>query len=430
MKRKLALLLCSVMMLSMIGCGQKTAVEKNEEPSSAEAEKEETQTDDEEPVTLTFMFNGPENIEIYNALIAEYERTHSNITIELTCLQNDYQTVLKTKINSGEIPDLFMSSSYNDNIVYQDYTYDLSKEEFIQKIEPSALQGVTLDGAITGVPLVIQSHSFIYNKDLFEQAGITTLPTTLDEYREACDKLQESGIQPFSTGFAEWWVLPQTTYPSMSDVYGGDYAKLFADVKAGTVKFGDLEQTDYALDLLDLIKEYGGDKPMESTFDMQCSDLSTGKVAMIHQGIWAEQSITSINPDLNIGYLQAPRMDGTPVLAVDSNNCYRIAKDSPHLQEVLDFLEWYVTDEFLNTPEQNTQFRSVKGAPAPDTQLADATSELIAGGTTCPWWIFSGPDGTEQNFGTALQNYVAGITNREETKEALTAVFVDAYAAE
>lgn len=424
MKKIVSLLTAAVLVILMAACGAPAASQAETAAGSAD------KPSGDETVTLNFMFNGPENIEIYNAMIAEYEKTHPNVKIELTCLQNDYQTVLKTKINAGETPDLFMSSAYNDNIVFQDYIYDLTDEPFMQNLEPSALEGVTLNGRLTGIPLIIQSHSFIYNKDLFAQAGIETLPTTMEEYRTVCEQLTAAGIQPFSTGFAEWWVLPQTTYPSMSDVYGGDFAKLFEDVKNGTVAFGDLEQVDFALDLLDLINEYGGNKPMESTFDMQCSDFANGKVAMIHQGIWAEQAIIGINPDIKMGFLEAPRMDGTPVLAVDANNCYRISKDSPNLDAVLDFMEWYVTDDFLNTPEQNTQFRSVKGAPAPQTQLADETSRLLEEGTTCPWWIFAGPDGTEQSFGTALQNYVAGVTDREETKTALTNLFVNAYAAQ
>lgn len=425
---KVSGLCCGAAALAACGSASSTAASSAAASTASSAAASSAASD--APVTLNFMFNGPENIKLYNDMIAEYEKSHPNVTIELTCLQNDYQTVLKTKINSGEIPDVFMSSAYNDNKVFQDYTYDLTDEDFVKQIQPSALAGVTLNGRITGLPLIIQGHSFIYNKDLFTKAGITDLPTTLDAYKDTCAKLQAAGIQPFSTGFAEWWVLPQTTYPSMSDAYDGDYDKLFADVQSGALKFGDLKQVDFALDLLDLINQNGGDKPMETTFDMQCSDFANGKAAMIHQGIWAEQSILGINPDIQMGFLQAPHMDGTGVLAVDANNCYRIAKDSPNLPAVLEFMKWFVTDDYMNTPEQNTQFRSVIGAPAPDTQLAAAMSDLINNGTTCPWWIFKGPDGTEQTLGTTWQNYVAGITDRDATKAALTKMFVDAYAAQ
>ena len=82
----------------------------------------------------------------------------------------------------------------------------------------------------------------------------------------------------------------------------------------------------FALDLLDLIKEYSGDKPMESTNDLQCSDFATGKVAMIHNGSWDEASIRAIAPDIDMGYVYMPRMDEKAVLAVESNLTFRVAK--------------------------------------------------------------------------------------------------------
>lgn len=380
---------------------------------------------------LSFMLNSPELTESYKDCFAEYEK-ETGVKINADILQNDYQTVLKTRINSGDIPDLFLTSAYNDNKVYRDYEYNLDKEPFMKNVQKAILTSVTLDGHITGYPFVVQSHSFIYNKELFKKAGITKLPETLAEYEDACKKLTAAGIQPFSTGFAEWWVLPQTTYPSMSDAYNGDYDKLFKDVESGKVKFGDLPQVDFALDLIDLIKKYGGNKPMESTFDIQVSDFANGKAAMIHQGSWAEASIRAINPNIDIGYLKAPRKDGKGVIAVESNLTFRVYKDSKNRAATLAFLNWLTTSNYGKKwiPSVIKQISPLAGASAPDTQLARETANAQTNKITCPWWIFKGPDGIEQPFGTAFQNYAAGTSSREETKAALTRVFADAYDAQ
>ena len=57
----------------------------------------------------------------------------------------------------------------------------------------------------------------------------------------------------------------------------------------------------------------------------------------------------------------------------------------------------------------------------------DETAAAQDNSVTCPWWIFKGPEGVEEPFGTAFQNYVAGNADRDETKEVLTQLFVDAY---
>ena len=378
--------------------------------------------------TLSFMLNSPELTEYYKQCFAEYEK-ETGVKINADILQNDYQTVLKTRINSGDIPDLFLTSAYNDNKVYKDYIYNLDKEPFMKNVQPAILSSVMLDGHITGYPFVVQSHSFIYNKALFKKAGITKLPETLSDYEDVCKKLSAAGIQPFSTGFAEWWVLPQTTYPSMSDAYNGDYDRLFRDVESGTLKFGDLPQIDFALDLIDLIKKYGGNKPMESTFDIQVSDFANGKSAMIHQGSWAEASIRAINPAIDMGYIKAPRKDGKGVIAVESNLTFRVYNDSKNRAATLAFLNWLSTSDYGRKwiPGVVKQISPLKGASAPDTQLAKETARAQTDKITCPWWIFKGPDGIEQPFGTAFQNYAAGTASRADTKAALTRLFADAY---
>lgn len=380
---------------------------------------------------LTFLLNSPELTEAYKECFAEYEK-ETGVKITADILQNDYQTVLKTRLNSGDIPDMFLTSAYNDNKVFGDYSYNLEKEPFMKNVQSAILSSVTLDGHVTGYPFLVQSHSFVYNKTLFAKAGITKLPETLDEYKAACEKLVSIGVQPFSTGFAEWWVLPQTAYPSISDAYKGDYDALFKDVEAGKIKFGDLPQLDFLFDLLDLIKKYGGNKPMESTFDMQVSDFASGKVAIIHQGSWAEASVRAITPDIDIGYLKAPRADGKSVIAVESNLTFRVYKDSKNRAEVLAFLEWLSTSSYGKKwiPDVIKQISPLAGAAAPDTQLAKETVSAQNDKITCPWWIFKGPDGIEQPFGTALQNYVAGTATRAQTKAALSKVFADAYEAQ
>lgn len=425
MKKSLSILLAVIMLIvSLAGCGGKKA----EDNTSGAGQKAEA----EEPVTLNFMMNSPELTDQYNDMVAEYKKVKPNVTINMQILQNDYQTVLKTKLNSGDVPDLFMSSAYNDNKVYKDYEYNLDNEDFIKNIDPAMLVSTTLDGHITGYPFLVQSHSFIYNKDLFAKAGITEMPQTLDELKSACEKLKAAGIQPFSSGFAEWWVLPQTVYPAMSDANGGDFEGLFKNIENGTQKFGDLPQVDFALDLIDIIKANSGNKPMESTFDMQVSDLANGKVAMIHQGSWAEDSIKKINPNISIGFMNTPRKDGKTVLAVDSNLTFRVYKDSKNLKEVLDWLRWITTSDYGKAwiPEKIKQISPQAGAEMPDTMLAKETGKAIEDKSTSPWWIFLGPDGIEQPFGVAFQNYAAGGTDRQQTKDAITKVFVDAYNAQ
>jgi raffinose/stachyose/melibiose transport system substrate-binding protein len=137
--------------------------------------------------TLSILFYSPELQSQYSDMVAAY-KAETGVNLDITVLQTDFRSVLTSRINSGDIPDIFMSSAYADNATYKDYCYDLTNEDFIRNLSPSALEGVTVNGRILGYPFLVQSHSFIYNKKVFTDLGITNLPRTLSEYEAVAKK--------------------------------------------------------------------------------------------------------------------------------------------------------------------------------------------------------------------------------------------------
>jgi raffinose/stachyose/melibiose transport system substrate-binding protein len=376
--------------------------------------------------TITMLFYSPELTEQYNDMAKAYEAATGN-KLDITVLQADFVTVLRARLNSGDIPDVFMSSAYADNSTYKDYVYDLSAQGFIKDLQPTALTGVTVGGRVVGYPFLVQSHSIIYNKKVFRDAGITKLPRTLKELGSVCEQLQKKGIQPFATGFKEWWVLPQTAWQALAPLpasFKGDYGSFVEQLNSGKLKFKDIKEMSAVFDLLDLIKKYGGNKPMESDFNDQCSSLATGKVAMIHQGNWAEDTIMKTNPDAEIGYLVGPVADGAAKAGImfDSNQTIRIAKDGKNRQAALDWLAWLTTSDYGKKwiPSYIKQMSPIKGADAPGAQLAKETQSMLAKGVPNYSWFYQRfPTGTEQGLGLILQGYCAGQTSRAQTLEAL-----------
>jgi len=380
----------------------------------------------ESGATLTLLFYSPELQSQYNDMAAAY-KAETGVTLDIVLTQGNFRSVLAARINSGDAPDVFMSSAYADNIDYRDYSYDLSKEDFIKNITPTALEGVMLDKKVTGYPFLVQSHSFIYNKKVFRDAGITTLPRTISEYDEAARKIQAIGVQPFATGFFEWWVLPQTGWqalaPAVVQKYGG-FSAFVSRMNSGTLKFADIPEMANIFDLLDLIKKYGGPKPGESDFQNQVSSIATGDVAMIHQGIWAEDSIKQVNPNVEIGFLIGPAgndVSGAGIM-YDSNQTLRVYKDSKNLKAVLDWLRWLTNSEYGKNwiPGKVKQLSPVAGAPAPDSDIARETVAMLSNKVpSYPWFYQMFPSGAEEQLGTILQGYCAGLTDRKGTITAL-----------
>lgn len=436
MKKFITIILCMAMIVTMAaGCGagdntagkESTVASTDSAKQGAEPSKTEVKKD---PVTLKLFFFSPELQEQYTDMANQY-KTETGNTLDITVQQTDYVTMLNAKLNSGDIPDVFMSSAYADNITYKDYCYDLTDEDFMQQLEPSTLNGVIYNGRITGYPFLVQSFAYIYNKKIFADSGITELPKTISQYEEVCKKLEAKGIQPFATGFKEWWVLPQTAWQTLApikDAYEGDYQKFVDALNAGKVKFKDIKEMDNVFNMLDVIKKYGGKKPLESDFNDQCASLATGKVAMIHQGNWAEDTIKKTNPDIDLGYLLGPTGEDASQanLAFFSSQTIRIAKDGKHREQALDWLRWVTTSEYGKNwiPSKIKQMSPIKGAAAPDAQLAKETTDLLSKNTpNFPLYYMMFPTGAEQGLGTVLQGYCAGTYKRAQALDELDAYY-------
>ncbi|PST47960.1 sugar ABC transporter substrate-binding protein [Bifidobacterium callitrichos] len=128
-----------------------------------------------------------------------FEESHPNITVKVVnagANENEYMQ-LTNALNAGRgIPDLV----YLDfNAVHQfaisdqlrsmnDYGYDSIKDDFTT----AAQSNVTVNGQPYGLPISSGPMVMFYNKAVFDKAGVTTAPTTWDEYREAAEKIKET----------------------------------------------------------------------------------------------------------------------------------------------------------------------------------------------------------------------------------------------
>jgi len=375
--------------------------------------------------TLSLLFYSPELESQYKEM-AEAYKAETGVTLDILSLR-DYRAVLDARIDSMDSPDIFMSSAYSDNITYRNHIYDLSNEDFIKNITPAALEGVMLNGKVTGYPFLVQSHSFIYNKKVFRDAGITALPRTISEYEETARKLQAFGVQPFASGFGEWWVLSQITWqalaPAVIKKYGG-FSNFVSRMNAGALKFADIPEMANIFDLLDLIKKYGGSKPGESNYDDQLFLLAEGKAAIIHQGIWAEDGIRRINPNVEIGLLVGPAGEDASGAGImyDSNQTIRVSKDSMNLKAALDWLRWLTTSEYGKKwiPEKIKQLSPIVGVPVPDSDIARETVEMLNSGVPIYQWFDSMfPSGSAEQLNVIFQGYCTGLTDRKDTITAL-----------
>jgi len=367
---------------------------------------------------INIFISGPEYADAIRALIDAYKEVAPDVTINYETTQNDYPTLLKTKINAGECPDIFATTSGKEISVYKDYSYNFAGTPAADALLDSVKTVMSIGDEVHGFHYVSNFFGIVYNKAIFEECGIE-FPTTFTELAADCEIIAAKGYQPFSTGFAEWWVYKHI-FQHFLDAASDDPADLVAKFQAGEVKMSDYPMLyDNFFNFIDLAVKYGDSKPLETDLAGEESALGTGKAAMIlGQGAWVENDLLSIDPEIQIGFNGYPVSDDPAQCQVisGSDQALRIYKDSDSLEATMDFVNFWLTSDYGKTwfADVCNVIPTVKDAKVPATAIATQGNELTAEKGAGAVAISYSTDSFHQTFGEIMQAYVGGTITKDE----------------
>ena len=390
-----------------------------------------TEAAETKPVTLRIFSSKVELAEAFNSLKEDYEASHPGVTLEIeTQLSEDYNTNLKAKLASGELPDLFNNEGNSDLDLWSSYLEDLSGESWVTDMVEESKNSVTRGEAIYGFPFGLEGTGIVYNKDLFEQAGITDVPTTLSGLREAAEKLDAAGIKPFINPYASWYG-PGVFEANNAVAKQSDPDTFIAGLNDGSASIVDNAVFKDWQNLLDLQIEFGHKEPLATDYSMQMTDLANGAGAMTITGNFAQALLDEINPNLNIGVMPIPLNDDATLndnIFIGVPTYWVVNKNSPVKEEAKEFLEWlaeteegnkYITDQFHLIP-------AFKSIPATEEALGKMGAEIkryVDEGKTLGWQWSKYPEGVTTEWGSSVQKYASGAINKEQMLEEFQAAW-------
>ena len=375
-----------------------------------------------------YMFiSQPEYADAITALIDEYKNVEPGVTINYETTQNDYPTLLKAKINSGEVPDIFSSTSGKEIDTYREYSYDLSDQPLMNTIDPAVaatMKSPELGTGCYGIAIKGNFFGCVYNKDIFDECGITEFPSTITAMKDACEKISAKGYKPFTTGYAEWWVFKhvwQHFLDAAAKDAGISSAELVSKFEKGEAKVSDYPElyTNF-FDFIDLTVKYGDDKPLETDLSAEEAAFANKEAAMVcGQGAWIEADVKAINPDINIGFNGYPVTEDASQCQViaGSDQALHVNKDSKNLQATLDFVNYWYTSDY-----GKSWFTDVAGVVPPittdaksDFAIIEQGNELAASNGAGDLAICYSTDSWHQTFGQLIQAYIAGTADKDAT---------------
>ncbi|MFD2331175.1 sugar ABC transporter substrate-binding protein [Cohnella sp. GCM10020058] len=378
----------------------------------------------DKPVTINMFTASPEYTDAFNAYIAEYKKVKPNVTINLEIMQADYNTVLKSRIASGNTPDVFQTTAGGDIDTFAEYSADLTNEPLAAAMTDAVRSNMTSsDGKVLGLPVKGNLFTLIYNKKLFEEAGITEVPKTTAQLDDAIAKLEAKGITPFANAYKEWWtwkhVFQHFVDAAALDA-GTDAKSLVADFIAGKTTFKDHPVlADNFFKFVDTTVAHGTDKPLERDSNAEVGDFAAGKAAiMTGKGAWDEEAIEKIAPDIQIGIMGYPVSDKPEqaVIITGADQALRINKDSKVARETVDFFNWLYTSDYGKSWFSNVAkvIPPIKDAPLPDLQMPKAMDEILKTEKSGDLSVNYSLDTFHQKFGEIMQAYIGKSKTKDQ----------------
>lgn len=432
MKKLMAILLmCFVLVGSFVGCSKKADSPNKDTSKAPGAAVEES----DQPVTITIFQNSPEYTDAFNAYIEEYKKVKPNVTINMEVTQADYPTLLKAKINSGDIPDVFASTAGGEIEAYAEYSYDLTNEPLAGAMTDPIRANMSYDGKVYGFPIKANTFGMLYNKDIFAKAGIVAPPKTISELEEVAEKLEAIGVRPFTTGYKEWWVHKHIFQHFVDAAQPNDVQGLVNAFIAGDAKFASYPtMSENYFNFLALTLKYGDPKPLETDLSSQISSFATGEAAMIvGQGPWVEADILKIDPDLKIGFMGYPVSEDPKdaFIITGADQALRINKDSKNLKEVLELYNWLFTSDYGKRwfSDVAQVIPPIKEGIMPQLQVPMAMEEILKTEKAGDLAISYSLDSFHQAFGETIQGYIANAFTKEETIDEIEKAWIGLGAA-
>ncbi|MCC5909607.1 MAG: carbohydrate ABC transporter substrate-binding protein [Clostridiaceae bacterium] len=433
MRKKLALGMVFMLVLSaflLAGCSST--------PQDTSAPQEDGEEVRETVEVDIFQFKVEIGRELEQAARAyEADNPGVKINIETVGGGDDYGAALRAKFQSGAEPAIFNVGGPQDVEDWMSKLEDLSDQPWVDLALDGILSGATVDGKVYALPFNIEGYGFIYNKGIFEAAGIDAASivdyASLEEAVKTLDSKIKAGELKdeyplleavFEYAARETWV---TGLHTSNAFLGQEFDSSIDAFNANTVEFN---YADAFKKLIDLQADYSSNTNSKRNlnavdYTAQVEEgIAIERVAITQQGNWVYGGVKGVDPAVadNLDILPMPVIGGQEdVIPVGVPMHWTVNKDvSEEVKEVAkDFLNWlytsdtgkdYIVNQFYFIPPLSG-YENFK----PEDSLGAAVQRYAEAGKTTPWVFMGYPTGWGMDvLGINIQRYLDGSMTWEE----------------
>ena len=238
----------------------------------------------------------PENIKVLEPCFKQYQEETGVKVVHQQIPYGDYlQTILTARLG-GQSPDIYHVYSIWAAQLVDNGLLATPPDDILSFVNdgyvPSTVDAVTINDQVWGVPTEVADYLLIYNKKIFQAAGIEAPPKTWDELMKDAAATTQRDAQGRATqiGYADY-------YPSVAGVVHRYLTHLYS-------KGMDLFNDDFTETNLNSPEALASLQEMVDLFKAGSADLSVdsdaftaGDVAMTIQASWQEGTYREVFGD-------------------------------------------------------------------------------------------------------------------------------------
>jgi raffinose/stachyose/melibiose transport system substrate-binding protein len=322
------------------------------------------------------------------ALADAFNKANPTINVTVTTRPGgaDGDNLVKTKLATGEMEDLFW---YNSGSLFQALNpsknlLDISKESFMNNVLSSYFPVVSAGGKQYGIPLgTAMGGGILYNKKIYAKLKLS-VPTTWSQFMANNKKIKAAGIDPVIQSYKDTWTSQLFVLADFYNVLASDknWATNYTNNKA---KYAATPAALAGFQHLEDVKKAGylNRDFASTTFPQALTKLANGEGAHYPMLTFAIPTIAAIAPDKldDIGFFAQPGTDAKNVgLTVWTPSGVYIPAATKHAAAAKKFMAFLVSPKAIDIQNGIEGWASgpyyVKNASIPNA-LPSATHDLL-----------------------------------------------------
>jgi multiple sugar transport system substrate-binding protein len=302
------------------------------------------------PVEIRYTrWAGTEEAKDFQALVNEYNKKNLGVKVvpEFLPWGAYWQKIQTTLIAANAADVISMNAGESVKYINKGVFYDLSTlsgaKERLAEMAKASQKLVTYNGKIVGMPVGIGMRVLVYNKAMFDAAGVPYLdpvkPLTWEQFKAIGKKLTK--IENGQVTQYAFQADSGELHKVLISQAGGSIVDNISAPKKVTINSPEaIAALKYMKSLYDdqIIPPY---KDVVGPWGNQDNAIVTGKVAIMYAGPWALGTVL----EKKMKYGTAPMFMNKERATVGYVNFNAIAKNTKHPKEAWKFLEWLTSRE-------------------------------------------------------------------------------------